>query len=406
MTTRREFMRVSAAAGAALAMGGGVKAALGTASGGRGAAGLRILILGGTGFIGPATVEAAQARGHTLTLFNRGRTEKRRGGMFPDMDKRYGNRDPNKHADDADPSSPKGLESLSEGEWDVVIDNSGFYPRMVRASAELLSKRARQYIFISSISAYKDTSKLDQDETAALATMEDPNVESMGEGFKNYGPLKVLCEQAAEAAFPGRATIVRPGYIVGPTDPTDRFTYWPVRFDRARGDQQEVLVPGSPDDPIQIIDARDLGAWLVLLAENKTFGAFNACGPETRLTMGGVVEACKGATDATPKLTWVSPEFLEKKEKELQEKNKGQANQEGINLPIWAPFKGETAGFHTWKNDRAIKAGLRFRPVGQITKDTLEWFKKQPAERQAAMRAGLKPQMEKELLEAWHKEHA
>lgn len=393
-TTRREFMRVSAGAGAALAMGGGLRAAAAAAPARRGRAGLKILILGGTGFIGPATVEAAKARGHTLTLFNRGRIEKRRGGMFPDVEKLYGNRDPKKRADDADPESPMGLTSLEGKTWDVVIDNSGYYPRMVKASAELLSKSAKQYIFISSISAYASSKTPGSDETAPLGTMADPTVESMGAGFENYGPLKVLCEQAAEAAFPGRAAIVRPGFIVGPGDPTDRFTYWPVRADRARGEREEMLAPGTPEDPIQIIDARDLGEWLVLLAENGTAGVFNACGPEKPLTMGQVIDVCKAATDAKPRPTWVSAEFLEKH----------LTAEEG--LPIWVPPSGDTAGFHTWKNDRATRAGLKFRPVERTVKDLLEWFKSQPPQRQAALQAGLKPEREAAVLAEWHKEHS
>src|SRR4051812_48974272 len=215
----------------------------------------RILILGGTGFLGPKTVASAIARGHQVTIFNRGKREK----LLPleaKVEHLYGNRDPDLPADDERGSdgkllhpdaSPKGLEQLVGKRWDVVIDNSGYYPRMVGASAQLLAKQAELYIYISSISAYDETAvpAAGGGETTALATLADPTVETMGKQFENYGGLKAACERAAAAAFPGRTAIVRPGYIVGPGDPTDRFTYWPVRI--ARGG--EILAPGSPHDP-------------------------------------------------------------------------------------------------------------------------------------------------------------
>src|ERR1051325_4560088 len=242
----------------------------------------RILILGGTGFLGPKTVAAAVERGHEVTIFNRGRREK----ILPlevKVEHLYGKRDPDLPADDEKgpdgkllhpDASPKGLEQLVGKRWDVVIDNSGYYPRMVSASAQLLAKQADLYIYISSISAY-DTNPVNGDENTALAKLADPTVETMGKDFENYGGLKALCEQAAATAFPGRAAIVRPGYIVGPGDPTDRFTYWPVRISRG-GD---VLAPGSKDDPLQWIDVRDLAEWLVTPAQHNTPRAFNAIGP-------------------------------------------------------------------------------------------------------------------------------
>jgi 2'-hydroxyisoflavone reductase len=233
----------------------------------------RILILGGTGFIGPKTVEAALARGHRVTVFNRGHREKYRPLAFKDVEHLYGNRDPELPADDErgedkqllhPDAKPKGLEQLVGKQWDAVIDNSGYYPRMVAASAKLLAAGAKQYIYISSISAYASQKVPGADETAELAKLADPNVEDMGKGYENYGGLKALCEKAAEIAFPGHAAIVRPGYIVGPGDFSDRFTYWPVRI--AKGG--EALIPGSPEDPLQWIDVRDLGEWLVKLVED------------------------------------------------------------------------------------------------------------------------------------------
>lgn len=347
--------------------------------------GLKILILGGTGFIGPDEVRTAIARGHTVTIFNRGKTEKRKGGMFPDVEKLYGNRDPEKVADDTDPTSPKGLESLKGRSWDVVIDNSGYVPRITKASAELLAPNVKQYIYISSVSAYAAHATLNADENDTLGTMADPTVEEMGAQFENYGPLKVLCEKSVEAAMPGRATIVRPGFIVGPGDPTDRFTYWPVRVDRGG----EMLVPGTPEDPVQIIDTRDLGEWLITLAENQTIGVFNAVGPAGRLSMKEMLAACKAATTSDTTFTWVDSAFLE-------------ARPEQANFPIWVPPVGEYAGFATRSNARAVAAGLKFRTVADTAKATLEWFKSLPEDRQAKLAAGPKPDDEKAILAAWH----
>jgi 2'-hydroxyisoflavone reductase len=378
----------------------------------------RILILGGTGFLGPKTIEAAIARGHTVTIFNRGKREK----LLPlefEVEHLYGNRDPLLPADDAKgadgkllhpDASPKGLEQLVGKTWDVVIDNSGYYPRMVKASAELLAKNAAQYIYISSISAYDESPAAGGDETIRLATLKDPTVETMGAEFENYGGLKVLCEQAAEAAMPGRTTIVRPGYIVGPGDNTDRFTYWPVRISRG-GD---VLAPGSPDDPLQWIDVRDLGEWLIKLVENGTIGTFNAVGPATPARWGDVLQACVDAAATPAKLEWVSAEWLEKN---------GAGGEDAF--PIWIPPVDKFAGFHKWKNDRAKAAGLTFRPISDTVKALLAWFpgeverrirvtgelaaaakaegKPPPpgADDPGALRAGPKHAREQELLAKW-----
>ena len=333
---------------------------------------LRILILGGTGYLGPATIEAAQARGHQITMFNRGKT---RPELFPNVEKLHGDRDPKKG---------EGLKALETGEWDVVIDNSAYYPRMVTASAELLAPRCKQYIIISSISAYKEPNPVHGDESAPLATMADPTQETMGKNYENYGALKGLCEQAAEKAMPGRVTVVRPGYIVGPDDNSGRFTYWPVRFSKGG----EIAVPGRPTDPIQIIDVRDLGQWLVKLAETGTVGTFNACGPAKPLAWGRVIKACQKLSPAKTKPTWLPTEFV--------------AKQEGLDFPIWAPFEGDTKGFHTWSNAKAIKAGLRFRPVEETVKDTLDWYKTQETvEKGRNKLAGPAAEAEAKLLEAW-----
>jgi 2'-hydroxyisoflavone reductase len=379
----------------------------------------KILILGGTGFLGPKTIEVALARGHQVTIFNRGKREKIQ-PLEMEVEHLYGNRDPDLPADDDKgpdgkllhpDSSPKGLEQLVGKSWDVVIDNSGFFPRMVKASADLLAKQGvGQYIYISSISCYDEASipAAGGTEDVKLATLADPTVETMGKEFENYGGLKALCEQATERAFPGRATIVRPGYIVGPGDPTDRFTYWPTRI--ARGG--EVLAPGTPDDPLQWIDVRDLGAWLVTLAEQGTAGAFNAVGPTPPARWGEVLETCVQAAGKPAELVWVPADWLEKN---------GAAEDA---FPIWIAPAGKYAGFHRWNNARAAAAGLTMRPLADTVKALLDWFPGEIERRVAvtkqlteaakgkgqppppdptALRAGPPPAREKELLAKWKK---
>ena len=328
----------------------------------------RILILGGTGFLGPATVEAATARGHELTLFNRGKT---RPGLFPNIETLHGDRDP---------KIGEGLNALRNRKWDAVIDNSGYFPREVSASAKLLAPSVNQYIFISSISVYSDNATEGQDENGKLGTTPDPTVEKVTE--QTFGPLKALCEKASEEALPGHTAVVRPGYIVGPDDPSGRFTYWPVRIDRGG----EVLAPGAPADPVQFIDVRDLGAWLINLVEQGTMGVFNATGPKDRVAWGDVLQSCRKATKSEHTLTWVPGEWIEKAANEM--------------FPIWAPFRGETRGFHTWKNMRAVKAGLKFRPHEQTVADTLRWYKTQSAGGRTRL-AGPAPEKEAELLAKW-----
>jgi len=331
----------------------------------------RILILGGTGYLGPATVEAAKERGHELTLFNRGKT---RPGLFPQIETLLGDRDP---------QIGEGLNALRNREWDAAIDNSGNVPRIVAASAQLLAPHVKHYIYISSISAYADMSIEGQDETGRLATTPDPTVEKIT--AQTYGALKALCEKASQEALPGRTAVVRPGYIVGPDDPSGRFAYWPVRIDRGG----EVLAPGAPADPVQIIDVRDLGRWLITLVEQGTMGVFNATGPKDRLAWGDLLEACRKATKTGNTLTWVPGEWIAKKGEEI--------------FPIWAPFLGETRGFHRWSIAAAVKAGLKFRPYGQTVADTLRWYKTQDEGGRTKL-AGPAPAKEAELLAAWKRE--
>jgi 2'-hydroxyisoflavone reductase len=364
--SRREFIQWSAATTALAATG--LDLSVSPAK----VAPKRILILGGTGFLGPATIEIAQARGHQVTMFNRGKT---RPNLFPGVEKLHGDRDPKKG---------EGLKALEAGNWDAVIDNSAYYPRTVAASAGLLAPRVKQYLIISSISAYKEPNPENGTEDAPLATLADPTVEDMGKEYANYGGLKALCEQVAQKAMPGRTAVIRPGYIVGPDDPSGRFAYWPVRFDKGG----EVAVPGAPGDPVEIIDVRDLAAWLIHLVEEGTTGVFNACGPEKRLAWGSLVEAFQKVGNPSAKPIWIPTEFM--------------AKQEGIEFPIWVPYVGETRGFHTWRNDRAVKAGLRFRLALDTAKDTLAWYKTQEKlEKGRNKLAGPSADQEAKLIAAW-----
>lgn len=388
-SSRRTFLGQTLAGGAALALGAlplGGLAATGAVSGCATpppARKLRILILGGTGFIGPKTVEVALARGHHVSVFNRGRTEKRIPFGFEGVEHLYGNRFPDLPADDArgpdgklltPDASPKGLEQLVGKSWDVVIDNSGYYLRQVKASAELLAKSCRHYIYISSISAYADNSVVNGDEERPLAKLADETVETMGQGGEFYGGLKAACERAAQAAFPGHCAVVRPGYIVGPGDPTDRFTWYPVRI--ARGG--EIPVPGKPSDPLQWIDARDLGEFLVKLAEDGTAGVFNACGPGEPARIGDVVASCMQLAKrngVTCDVKWLPAEFLEAQ---------GAGGEDGV-FPIWINPVGNYVGFHTWSNARAVAAGMRFRSLDDTLSATLAWW---PTEVERRRRVG------------------
>ncbi|MBM3975636.1 MAG: epimerase [Planctomycetes bacterium] len=381
-TSRREFVTAAALLGSAAAVRPALAQAPSAdpstpADGGRAARPLEILILGGTIFLGPAIVDAAKRRGHKVTLFNRG---KHNPEWFPELEKLRGDRDPDKG---------EGLKALAGRKWDAVIDDCGYFPRHVKASAELLAPNVGHYTFISTISTYASSEVEGADESAPLATMADPTLEEFGKSFEYYGPLKVLCEQAAEAAFPQRTCVIRPGFIVGPKDTTDRFTYWPVRV--VRGD--DMLAPGSPTDPVQVIDVRDLGEFAVLAAEKALTGRFNACGPGETLTMGKLIESCNRSAGATAKPVWVTPEFLN-----------AQARPGDGGIPIWVEYGGESKGFHTWSNKRAVDAGLRFRSIDDTVAATLAWWYEQPAERRAKLRAGLTAEAESRILEAWAKE--
>jgi 2'-hydroxyisoflavone reductase len=328
---------------------------------------MELLILGGTVFLGRHVAEAALARGHAVTLFNRGQHNP---DLFPDVEKLRGDRN-------------CVLEALRGRSWDAVIDTCGYVPRVVRASAQRLAEAVGHYTFISSISVYPSFPTPGMDESAPVGTLADESVEEVtGE---TYGPLKALCEQAAEAAMPGRVLSVRAGLIVGPYDPTDRFTYWPRRV--ARGG--DVLAPGSPNGPVQFIDARDLAEWILRMAETGGTGVFNATGPAEPLTMGRLLEECRTVSGSDATLNWVDEEFL---------LTAGAAP--WSELPLWVPAREEAmAGFSAVSCAKAIAAGLTFRPLAGTIRDTLAWDATLPADRE--LRAGLKPEREAELLAAW-----
>ncbi len=316
--SRRAFLQTVSAAATALAAAPRA-AAQATAATKPASRKLNLLILGGTGFLGPAIVESALARGHTMTIFNRGKT---RPDIFPDVERLRGNRDPLK--DD-------GLTALKGRSWDAAIDTSGYYPRMVRSSARLLADAVGQYVFISSISVYADNSIVGMDETGPIVTMEDETLESMGDQSQYYGSLKALCEQAAEKAMGGRATNIRPGLIVGPRDNVPRFTYWPVRVERGG----EVLSPGDPDDPVQYIDVRDLADFVVTCIENRTTGYFNATGPNSPTTIAELLYGCKAVTGGDATFTWVPAKFL-----------KAQDIKPWSEMPVWVPPQDGMEGPH------------------------------------------------------------
>jgi 2'-hydroxyisoflavone reductase len=330
---------------------------------------LRVLILGGTGFIGPHFVAALTAHGHRVTVFNRGKDPaKVPAGVVQLFGDRNGQ-----------------VDALKGHDWDAVIDDSGFTVRQVRLTAELLKGHIKRYIFISSISAYADLAVPGIAENYKLATVADPSTDDLGGG--NYGGLKALCEQLIEHTYQDSATIIRPTYIAGPGDTTDRFTYWPVRV--ARGGA--MLAPGSPADAIQFIDVRDLADFVRLCAEKHLSGRFNACDPPRAVTIGALLEAGRRITGADTRFVWASVPFL------TEQKVIGADATDGNALPIWNAAVGAEAGAALVSPARAVSHGLTFRSLDQTIRDTLEWQQQRPPAQQI-LKAGLSPQREAELL--------
>jgi 2'-hydroxyisoflavone reductase len=393
MSSRRNFVKATAAAGAALALSR--TDALAAHPFPKANAPLKILILGGTGFTGPHQVNYATQRGHQVTVFNRGRRQ----ADIPASVKHL--------TGDRNLPNGAGVEALKGTEnWDVVIDIPTTNPNWVRDAGNALKGRVGHYIFISTISVYAEPQpKAWGDESIALVEYKgakDPfgatpqEVAAMG-----YGEMKVYSEREAQKQYPGKTTIVRPGLIVGPGDTSDRFTYWPMRI--ARGG--EVLAPGDGRDPVQIIDARDLAEWVIRLAENKTLGTFNATGPRSELSMAEMVAGIRAAMPGTldVKFTWVGSDFLAEKKV-----------QPWSNLPVWVPSEPGNEGWGRTSIEKAVAAGLTYRPLADTAKATLDWHNNRPAAERVFPRlikrqdgtetmsqTGLSPDREKQLLAEW-----
>lgn len=365
-STRRTFLSSMAAAGAL--------APFASAAAGRPrlASPQQILVLGGTAFLGPHFVRAAVANGHTVTLFNRGKTNP---GLFPDLEQLRGDRE-------------KGdLESLKGRTFDAVVDTSGYVPAHVEATARLFADHCKHYQFISTISVYGSFGERPDtiDETTAVGTVGEDDVAKVStirQSMPFYGPLKARCEAAAEAAMPGKVANLRPGLIVGPGDSSDRFTWWPVRIDKGG----EVLAPGDPDGHVQFVDVRDLAAFMLHCIEQAVAGTYNVNGFAGRVSMGDLLAACKCATSNAVTLTWVSEEFLAQNDV-----------RPWMQMPLWIPRDNRSVV----DNKKAIAAGLRFRPVGDTVRDTLQWAKAERGDKPFE-RTGLPAPREQELLAKWH----
>ena len=361
---RRSFIKASVLGGAAAASGALTATAVADDADGKRAGPLSLLILGGTGFIGPHMVREALRRGHSVTLFNRGRTNS---GLFPDLETIKGDRSSD-------------LEGLKDRRWDAVIDNSGYVPRHVQNSAELLAGAVEHYLFISTISVYASF-EAPLDENSPLGTLEDETVEEVtGE---TYGPLKALCEKRAAGAMGGdRLTVLRPTYICGPGDHTDRFSYWPLRASKGGS----MLWPGSPQHTTQIIDVRDLANFTIDCVERKTAGIYNTVTPKGSYNFGQLLEDCLVLTGAELDPVWMDEAFIE--EQEIFG-----------SLPVWHPQSGDYANISSVSGSRARAAGLHNRPVRETIRDLLSWWETLPEERTATIRAGLAPEREAELID-------
>lgn len=330
---------------------------------------MKILVLGGTGFLGPEIVQSLLASKHTVTLFNRGKTHKE---LFPDLEKLQGDR------------NTQDYKSLEGKSWDVVVDVAATQPYWVKPAAELLKKSCKTYVFVSTISVFNDYSKPGIDEGGPMFP-EDPALDDVKQltSMEQYGPMKVRSEALVREHFPQTATIVRPGLIVGPTDPTDRFTYWPARVDKGG----EVLAPGPGTDPIQFIDVRDLGKFIARLIDDGHTGIYNATGPTGNWTIGEFLGTCKGCASNPVELVWADPDWLVE-----------QGVQPFMELPLWVPG-AEMAGFMKIDCSKAIAHGLAFRPVAETVTDTIKWAKARPEGYK--WRAGLDAAKEAATLTAW-----
>lgn len=332
---------------------------------------LEILILGGTGFIGPFQVQSALDRGHNVTLFNRGSGS----AMFPYLETLVGDRNGD-------------YESLRGRRWDVVIDNATNNTRWIELAADFLKDSVDQYMFVSSRSAYADLSRVPMTSEAPTWTYESAGV-PRGQERLPYGLGKAEMERVAQRILPGRTTVLRPGLIIGPGDETDRFTYWPVRIDRGG----EILAPGDGTDPVQIIDVRDFTDFTVKLAEDATMGEFNCVGPRTPRPMAELLYGIRAVTTTEASFTWVPLEFLTRFDVRPYRE-----------MPVWRPPTEGSEGFARFDLTPEVEAGLTFRPLADTASATLEYHYSRPVERQQAFRSGLSAERELEVLAAWHRE--
>ncbi|MDM3871425.1 NAD-dependent epimerase/dehydratase family protein [Porticoccus sp. W117] len=330
---------------------------------------LNILVLGGTGFLGPHTVNAALAQGHNVTLFNRGKTNPE---LFKHLETVKGDR------------NTDAIKKLAGRKFDAVIDTSAYYPRSVDMAMDVMKDNIGQYLIVSTISVYANWAQVGMDESGEVGKLDDPTTEEVtGE---TYGPLKALCEQAAEKHMPGRVTVIRPGLIVGPRDKTDRFTYWPMRVHKGG----EVLAPGDGSDHIQYIDVRDLGEWMIYCLENSVLGTYNAQTNGNDITIKQLLDTCVETINPSAKLVWVPTDFLQKHEVAPWQE-----------MPVWIPPESDYAGAGSMSSEKAYQNGLKERPMKAVVKDCFDWFTSLPEERQQTLRAGISAEKEAGVLAAW-----
>ena len=323
---------------------------------------MKLLILGGTKFVGRHLTQSALDAGHEVSLFNRGQSNPE---LFPDIEKLVGDRD-------------GGLAALEGRRWDAVIDVNGYVPRVVRDSAELLKGHTDYYLFVSSMSVYADLSQL-LDEESPVIELDDPSVEEIT--AETYGGLKVLCERVVQETYGEKACIVRPSYVIGPHDHSDRFPYWVWRASRGG----ELIAPGGPDECVAAIDARDMGAWMVAFAERQQSGVYN--GLDAPFRFGELLEMTAQIAGVEIDAQWVSVAFAEAQDLF------------GPKLPLWAPGE-EYIGFSQSGNHKAVASGLQCRPLKETVADTLDWIR----EREAAghkWQTGIPADEEAELIAAW-----
>ncbi len=368
---RREFIKGSLLGGAALAGAGLAQSADAAEQEGDQKA-LDILVLGGTGFIGPHMVREALRLGHSVTLFNRGRTNN---ALFPDLETIKGDRGGD-------------LSALEGRKWDAVIDNSGYVPRHVQNSAATLAPNIGQYLYISTVSVY-DSWKIANDENSTMATIDDETIEDVtGE---TYGPLKALCEKRAQAEIsPDKLTILRPTYICGPGDHTDRFSYWPVRVSKGG----EMMLPGGPEYPLQIIDVRDLANFTLDCLDQKITDTYNTVTPVGSYSMGQVLAESQAVSSTSVDPIWVDEAFATEAAANSQVQNRGM-------LPIWHGINGDDANVSSVSGEKAVAAGLHNRPVRETIRDLLQWWSTLPEDRTTSMKAGMSAEQEAELIAAW-----